>query len=130
MLWLARGAVGLAGLFSMALGLNALFAPEALADALGIAAVSDLGRSAVRADLGAFFLASAIACAGALFAARPSWLYGAALLYGLALTGRVLDIVLAGAPEGVGVPIFIESVMVAALLFGARTLADSSPAAR
>ncbi len=122
MIWLGRLMAALVGLFSLGLGLNALFAPDALAASLGVEAVSDLGRSALRADLGAFFLASAVAAAGALFASRPGWLYGAALLYGLALGGRLIDMLLAGVPEGVMAPLVIETVMVGLSLFGARAL--------
>ena len=74
-------------------------------------------------DIRAFFLAAAIFTALGLFAGRPSALYGAALLYGLALTGRVLGIIMAGAPEGIATPLVVEAMMVVILVFGARTLA-------
>ena len=122
MIWVARIGVALAGLFSLALGAKAFIAPEQLGAMLGLAALSPLGVNAMRADMGAFFLASAIACALALFAGRASWLWGAATLYAIAVTGRIVGIIVEGAPEGVMQPVIIELALVAMLVFGARTL--------
>lgn len=120
---LARIAVALAGLFSLAMGLQTFFMPGEAAVALGFGdALPPMGENTFRGDIGAFFLAAAIFTALGLFG-RPRVLYGAALLYGLALTGRVIGVVMAGAPEGIAVPLAVEAVMVAVLVFGARTLA-------
>jgi ABC-type multidrug transport system permease subunit len=96
-----------------------------LGAALGINAATPLGLNSIRADLGAFFLASAIACGLALFAKKPNWLWGAMSLYLIAVIGRVLGVVIDGAPAGVAQPIIIELVIVAMLGFGARTLGRS-----
>lgn len=122
MLWVARILVGLAGVFSLAMGLNAWIAPQRLGAALGITGVGDMGINSLRADLGAFFLASAIVCGAALLAGRVRWLYMAALLYGLAAAGRIIGVLAAGAPDGVAGAIVVEVALVAVLLFGARTL--------
>lgn len=122
MVWIARIAVALAGLFSLAMGLMAFASPAELGEMLGLGALSPLGLNSLRADLGAFFLASAIASLLALFAGRPNWLWGAAALYGLAVIGRGLGVILEGAPEGVVQPIVIELVAVAFFIFGAKTL--------
>ncbi|WP_027840739.1 hypothetical protein [Pyruvatibacter mobilis] len=124
MLWIARITVALALLFSLLMGVQTFFMPEQAALALGFGTdLTDMGWNTFRGDIGAFFLAAAIFTALGLFAGRPSALYGAALLYGLALTGRVLGIIMAGAPEGIATPLVIEAVMVVILVFGARTLA-------
>ncbi|MEQ8746306.1 hypothetical protein [Pyruvatibacter sp.] len=123
MIWIARIAVGLAGLFSLAMGLQTFFTPEAAAVALGLgSSLPDLGMNTFRADVGAFFLAAATFCIIGLFAGRPGAIYGAALLYGLALIGRILGVVMAGAPAGVETPIVVEAILVLLLVFGARTL--------
>lgn len=122
MIWIARIAVVLAGLFSLAMGLMAFASPTELGETLGIGALSPLGLNSLRADLGAFFLASALAALLALFAGRPNWLWGAATLYGLAAIGRIIGVVADGAPEGVVQPIVIELVAVALFAFGAKTL--------
>lgn len=122
MIWAARIAVALAGLFSLAMGAMAILTPVDLGNALGLAAQSPLGLNALRADMGSFFLASALACGLALFAGRPNWLLGAAALYGLAVTGRFIGIIVEGPPPGVLQPVIIELVMVALLVFGAKKL--------
>ena len=88
-------------------------------------ALTPLGLNALRADLGSFFLASAIASALALFAGRANWMWGVACLYGLAVAGRFLGIVVDGAPEGIAQPVTVELVLVALSVFGARTLGRS-----
>ncbi|MAB14948.1 DUF4345 family protein [Parvibaculum sp.] len=125
MVWIARIAVALVGLFSLAMGLMALASPVQLGTTLGIGALTPLGLNALRADLGAFFLASAIASALALFAGRASWMWGVACLYGLAVAGRFLGILVDGAPEGIAQPVTVELVLVVLSVFGARTLGRS-----
>ncbi|HEY4344700.1 MAG TPA: DUF4345 family protein [Parvibaculum sp.] len=122
MIWVARIGVALAGLFSLAMGGMAWASPVQLGAMLGLGALSPLGLNALRADLGSFFLAAAIACALALFAKRPNWLWGAALLYGLAVTARLVGIIVDGAPEGVASAMIVELVLVALLVFGAKKI--------
>tara|TARA_R110000868_G_scaffold276116_1_gene535783 strand:- start:432 stop:809 length:378 start_codon:yes stop_codon:yes gene_type:complete len=122
MIWAARIGVALAGLFSLAMGSMAILTPVDLGNALGLTTNGPLGLNALRADMGSFFLASAIACGLALFAGRPQWLWGAAALYGLAVTGRFIGIIVDGPPAGVLQPVIIELVLVALLVFGARKL--------
>ena len=122
MIWLARIGVALAGLFSLAMGGMAWVSPTQLGEMLGLGALSPLGLNALRADLGALFLASAIACALALFAKRPNWLWGAATLYGLAVVARLIGVLVDGAPEGVAAAMIVELVLVALLVFGAKKL--------
>lgn len=123
MIWVARIGVVLAGLFSLAMGSMAILSPVDLGNALGLGPLSPVGLNSLRADMGAFFLASAIACGLALFAKRPNWLWGAAALYGLAVTGRFIGVVVEGPPAGIIPPIVIELVLVALLVFGAKKLA-------
>jgi hypothetical protein len=125
MIWIGRIAVALVGLFSLAMGLMAFAQPVQLGEMLGLGALSPLGGNALRADLGAFFLASALAALLALFAGRAQWMWGAAALYGLAVIGRILGVAVDGAPEGVAQPIIIELVLVALSVFGAKALSRS-----
>ncbi|MEQ8326798.1 MAG: DUF4345 family protein [Parvibaculum sp.] len=122
MIWIGRIAVALVGLFSLAMGLMAFAQPVQLGEMLGLGALSPLGGNSLRADLGAFFLASALAALLALFAGRAQWMWGAAALFGLAVIGRILGVAVDGAPEGVVQPIVIELVLVALSVFGAKTL--------
>ena len=122
MIWIARIAIALVGLFSLAMGVMALASPVQLGQALGIGALTPLGLNSLRADLGAFFLASAIASFLALFFGRPGWMWGVACLYGLAVAGRFLGIAVDGAPEGIAQPVTVELVLVVLSVYGARAL--------
>lgn len=126
MIWVARIGVALAGLFSLAMGGMAWASPTQLGAMLGLGALSPLGLNALRADLGSFFLASAIACALALFAKRPNWLWGAALLYGLAVTARLIGVIVDGPPEGIASAMIVELVLVALLVIGAKKLSQAA----
>ena len=110
MIWLGRIGVALVGLFSLAMGLMAFAQPVQLGEMLG---------------LGALFLAGGLASLLALFAGRAQWMWGVAVLYGLAVIGRVLGVVLEGAPEGVMQSIVVEMVLVGLSVLGAKTLARS-----
>ncbi|MGD1935444.1 MAG: hypothetical protein ACFB0Z_13235 [Candidatus Phaeomarinobacter sp.] len=97
--------------------------PEVSAVALGVGTdLPAMGFNTFRADIGDFFLAAAVFSGHGLFAGRPGAIYGAALLYGFALTGRIIGVLMAGAPEGIATPIIVEAVLVLFFVFGARTL--------
>ena len=123
MIWIARIAAALVGLFSLGAGAMTILSPTEMGEGLGIGALSPLGLNALRADIGAFFLASAVAAGAALFGGRPHWLLGAAVLYGLALLGRILGIALDGVPEGIVQPLVVEFTMVVLSVFAAKALA-------
>jgi len=125
MIWLGRIGVALVGLFSLAMGLMAFASPVQVGEMLGLGALSPLGANSLRADLGAFFLAAGLASLLALFAGRAHWMWGAAALYGFAVIGRLLGVVLEGAPEGVAQSIVVELVLVGLSVLGAKTLARS-----
>ncbi|MBR9806382.1 MAG: hypothetical protein GYB49_04030 [Alphaproteobacteria bacterium] len=120
MIWLGRICAGLVFLFSLMMAGLALVAPDRMAETLGLGVVTGLGLNTVRADMGAFFLVSAIGAGGALFKGRTAWLWLPTLLYGLAVTGRFLGLAVSGVPEGVAQPIVIELVIVALSVIGLR----------
>jgi len=124
LIWIGRLAALLVFLFSLAMGSLALLDPARLGAVLGFADLSDMGRNSVRSDIAAFFLANAVASGAALFAGRGSWIYAAALLYGLTAAGRLLDAALAAAPAGVIQPILVELGLTGLALVAARTLAS------
>ncbi|MBX3489048.1 MAG: DUF4345 family protein [Parvibaculum sp.] len=123
MIWIARIAAALVGLFSLGAGAMTILSPAEMGEGLGIGALSPLGLNALRADIAAFFLASAVAAGAALFGGRPHWILGAAVLYGLALLGRILGIVVDGVPDGIVQPLVVEFTMVVLSVFAAKALA-------
>ena len=122
MIWLARVGVTLAGLFSLAMGLLFWADPMKAGAVLGLTSLDPLGTNSLRADLAAFFLVNFIACTLALFRGKAHWLYGSALVFGLAVFGRFIGIIVDGPPAGIAQPVVIELVLVALLVFGARQL--------
>ena len=122
MIWIARVGVTLAGLFSLAMGLLFWADPMKAGAILGLTSLDALGTNSLRADLAAFFLVNFIACALALFRGKPHWLYGSALVFGLAVFGRFIGVIVDGPPAGIAQPIIIELVLVGLLIFGARRL--------
>ncbi len=122
MIWIARAGVTLAGLFSLAMGLLFWADPVKAGTILGLTSIDALGANSLRADLAAFFLVNFIACALALFRGKAHWLYGSALVFGLAVFGRFIGIIVDGPPAGIAQPVIIELVLVGLLIFGARRL--------
>ena len=122
MIWIARVGVTLAGLFSLAMGLLFWADPMKAGAILGLTSLDALGTNSLRADLAAFFLVNFIACALALFRGKAHWLYGSALVFGLAVFGRFIGVIVDGPPAGIAQPVIIELVLVGLLIFGARRL--------
>lgn len=122
MIWIARGAGTLVFLFSVFLGAAALLIPERAAEPLGFAPLSDMGRNSMRADIVALAWGNALLCAGGLFGGRGQWFFGVACLYGIAVSGRILDVAFAGPPESVTRSIIIEFILVGLALVAARWL--------
>lgn len=122
MIWVARIAGALVMLFSFVLGLSALINPERAAETLGLAPLSDMGRNSIRADIVAFAWASTILAVAGLFAGRGRWFVGAAVLFGMAATGRILDSIIAGLPEGAAPAIIIELIVAGLALVAAKWL--------
>jgi|TARA_R110002020_G_scaffold83397_1_gene206864 predicted signal transduction protein with EAL and GGDEF domain len=122
MIWLARVGVTLAAIFSLAMGLLFWADPMKAGAVLGLTSLNPLGTNSLRADLAAFFLVTFIACTLALLRGKAHWLYGSALVFGLAVFGRFIGIIVDGPPVGIAQPVIIELVLVAILIFGARQL--------
>ena len=120
MLWVARIAGSLVFLFSLAMGMTTLVDPARMAETLGLAPLTEMGRNTVRADISAFFLVGAIACAGGLFRGRSGLFLVPALLFGIAVSGRLIDAAMAGAPEGLAPSVVIELIMVTLSLVAAK----------
>ena len=122
MIWIAWVTGTLVFLFSLLLGASALINPERAGEALGFVQLTDMGRNSIRADIVAFAWGSALLSAGGLFTGRGRWFLGAATLFGIAVSGRILDVIVAGPPEGVAPAIVVELIVVAFALIAAKWL--------
>lgn len=113
--------VGLMALFFGAMGVGFWFNLEGQAAGFGLQAAVDagnlIGRASVRADFGSFFLTVGVLCAYAAWKRCGSAAVGAALLFGIALTGRIVSVAFDGPAPGGTPPMVVEAVSVAILLW-------------
>ena len=122
MIWIVRGAVALVGLFFTAMGLTALFMPEQIGEIFHLVASDEVGRSAIRADLGGFFLGGGIFALAGLIRGRAHWFGAATLLISIALIGRIIGGLSAGFPEAVIESMGVEVVLILILTIAMRIL--------
>jgi hypothetical protein len=117
----ARIVVGLMVLVFGSVGLGFWFSLETQAVGFALQGAVDganlLGRASVRADFGAFFLTVAVLCGYAAWKRSGAAATGAALMFGLALLGRILSILLEGPAPGGFMPMGVEAVSVLVLLW-------------
>ncbi len=121
MIWIVRGAVALVGLFFTAMGLTALFMPEQIGEIFQLTANSEVGRSAIRADLGGFFLGGGLLALAGVVRSNAQWLGAATLLIVIALTGRLIGGLSGGFPEAVIQSMGVEIVLILILVTAMRT---------
>ncbi|MDX5983592.1 DUF4345 family protein [Sphingomonas echinoides] len=120
---LMRAVVGLVGLFNIALGMAFLFDPAQAVARFFLTPLGTQGLATVRADFTAFFIT------GGVFALLGAWreetapLRVSLSLLGVAIGGRVVSLVLDGAPNTAFPPISVEAGMIAVLLLASRTFA-------
>lgn len=114
---ITRILVGLMALFFFFMGTQFWFALDAGAAQFHIEAVNALGRASIRADFGAFFFSFSLFCGYAAWKQCGAAALAAAVLFGLALAGRLVTILMEGAAPGAVPPMVIEAVSVAILLW-------------
>jgi hypothetical protein len=117
----ARVLVGIMALFFGAMGAGFWLNLETQAASFGLQGAVEasnlIGRVSVRADFGSFFLTIGILCGYAVWKRSGSAAVGAALLFGIALLGRIVSVALDGPAPGGTPPMVIEAVCVAILLW-------------
>jgi hypothetical protein len=119
---LARLGAALVGLFGATLGLWFFADTHAAAAAFFVQPLGNAGLATVRADLSAFFLVSGLWAFHAAWRAKGTALLVPAALYGIAISGRAVNLIAAGPYEGAATPMIVEALLVALCLFGYRTL--------
>ncbi len=113
-----RLAVGLTGLFLLAIGISAFLDPVGTGAKLGLAGLGSLGLATLRADLGAFFVGGGALAIAAAVRRAPLLLTAPVLSIGLALTGRFLALALTPFDHAMVPPMVAEAVMVAIFAAG------------
>lgn len=126
----ARLLVGLSGLFSSLMALGLWFGMERLLPNLGLAPsdVADglLGRATIRADIAGLFGGMGITLLIAARTQSRAWTQVALLFLSVAFTGRLVGLVLDGAPAAVIPPLVVEGVGLAILLWFRSGLAKTN----
>ncbi|MFA5966210.1 MAG: hypothetical protein WC804_19525 [Sphingomonas sp.] len=121
-----RGVVALVGLFNLLLGLSFLFKPALGAERFFLTPIGSQGMATIRADFTAFFVTGAIfALLGAWRTWRTPLLVPMILLF-IAISGRVVSLVLDGAAGSAYPPMMVEAIMIAVLALGWRSF-DAEP---
>ncbi len=119
----ARALVVLMGVVSLATALGLWFRIDDIMPKIGLAA-SDLanglaGRATVRADIAGLFGGMGIALLLAGLRQSRHWANVALLFVSVALSGRLIGVLLDGTAPAIWPPIFIEAAIIA-VLFGYR----------
>ncbi len=113
-----RGLIGLGGVLLLFIASQYWMDPTGPAAQLGVTAQNLLGTATLRADLGAFFATTGIFCLAAAILNRGRLMTAPILLFGLALAGRLLTVVLDGRFEGDTFPMTVEAVFLVVFLSG------------
>lgn len=111
---------GLVGLFFLAMGLGFWFAIENQSAGFGLETGTAIARASIRADFGAFFLAVGGMSLIAAWKQSASWATAPLILLALALSGRIVSLLLDGPAPGGFSPMVVEAACIAVLAW-ART---------
>ena len=112
------GALG--GLFGL-LALGFWFDTETAAANMGISSLDIVGQATVRADIAGFFAISAGLSLFAAIRGNAGYLWPVMLLMGAAFFGRLLTILINGMGPDAVMPMIVELITIALILYAQRT---------
>jgi hypothetical protein len=117
-----RVIVGIAGTLGVLIALRIWMAPTEVAAQLGVTPVGPLGLATIRADMAGFFGGVGALSVFAAIRGQGRLLTAPLLLIGLALTGRVVTILMSGFSNEMLPPMVVELVLVLILAAGRSRL--------
>merc|ERR1711969_362789 len=109
----------LGGVFYALMGARFLIDPAAAAEGFALGATGPHGWSTIRGDMAAFFLVGALGLVWGAARRAPTPLLFTAALFGVALTGRAINLMQAGSYDGWWTPMAIEAATVLASVIAA-----------
>lgn len=116
MTWVIRLLVaGFSALFVI-IGVRALIDPQSIISQFELGRQGVTGMSAIRADMGGFFIGTGVAALVGLFPGKRQWLLGAAGMVALAFTGRAIGLMSDGLTANIAQSMIIEAISVALLV--------------
>ena len=114
------GLIFVAGMFNLLLGLSYLFDPAGAAAGHGVSYTGQLGLATLRADFTAFFVVIGLCMLRGAWKRNGDVLLVPAALFGIALFGRLLTLMLSGSGPGFYLPMAAEAGQVILLVLGWR----------
>ena len=119
---LTRGLIGLVGLLALLLASRFWMAPDKIGATMGLLVDGAAGLGTLRADMAGFFGAAGVMLLLAVVRNDARWLRPVLLLLSIALTGRVLNLLLTHGGQILIPPMIIEAVLIAITLLGLRVM--------
>ena len=116
MTWVIRLLVaGFAALFII-IGVRAMLDPQSIIAQFELGRQGATGLSAIRADMGGFFISGGLAALVGLWPGRREWLLGAATMVALAFTGRTFGLMSDPLTANIAQSMIIEAIAVVLLV--------------
>lgn len=116
MTWVIRLLVaGFAALFVI-IGVRALLDPQTIIAQFELGQQNATGLSAIRADMGGFFIGTGLAALVGLMPGKRDWLLGAATMVALAFAGRVIGLTSDPLTSNIAQSMIIEAISVVLLV--------------
>lgn len=119
-----RALIGLVGVFNMVVGLGFMLVPARLARTFFLSPIGVEGLATLRADFPGFFIGSSVFAVLAAARNRADVLLVPLLMIAIALSGRVVSLLLDGSTPASFPPIVAEAVMFVLLAGGYRSLGN------
>ncbi len=119
-----RGLLGLVGLLALLIASRFWITPDKIGAAMGLLPEGAAGLGTLRADLAGFFGAAGVLSLTAAVRNERQWLVPVLLLLAIALTGRVINLLVTGGGAVLVPPMVIEAVLIAIVGLGLRVLGD------
>lgn len=116
MVWVIRLLVAGFALLFVIIGARALLDPQTIIAQFELGRQNATGLSAIRADMGAFFIGTGLAALVGLMPGKREWLLGAAAMVALALTGRVIGLTSDPLTANIAQSMIVEAISVVLLV--------------
>lgn len=116
MTWVIRLLVAAFAALFLIIGVRASLDPQTIITQFELGIQNATGISAIRADMGAFFIGTGLAAVIGLFPGKRQWLLGAAAMVALAFTGRAIGLMSDGLTANIAQSMIIEAISIVLLV--------------
>lgn len=116
MIWATRLLVAAFSALFLIIGVRAMIDPQSIITQFELGRQGVTGMSAIRADIGGFFVGTSLAALIGLLPGKRQWLLGAATMVALAFVGRAMGLMNEGLTANIAQSMIIEAISVALLV--------------